>query len=201
LKVALGDIVDRILEDARAQAAQVLAEAARQADDIVSAGEKDARARTEAAVAEAAAELEAEKNNRLAGARLAARTAVLALKRQLVDEVFAQAEQDLTFRPPEEYADFLAALVPADAAGGSATVFLGREDLARSGPALSGLLAASLSRRHPRWDVTVSREPGDFVAGLHVRAGSSVYDLSIETLLAERRGRWEVAVTGALFAP
>jgi vacuolar-type H+-ATPase subunit E/Vma4 len=198
--VALDDIVERVLADARAQAEQVLADAARQAGEILAAGESEARARTEAALAQAAGVLEAEKNNRLAGVRLAARAAVLDLRRQLVDEIFTQVEQDLTRRPPEEYAAFLAALVPVEAARNPATVVLGREDLARVGPGFSGLVAAALSRRYPEWGATVSRDPGEFPAGLHVRTVRSVYNLSLKTLLAERRERWEVSVAGALFA-
>jgi vacuolar-type H+-ATPase subunit E/Vma4 len=198
--VALDDIVDRVLADARAQAEQVLADAARQAGEILSAAESEARARTEAALARAAGELETEKNNRLAGVRLAARASVLATRRRLVDEIFTQVEQDLTRLPPEEYAAFLAALVPAEAARDSATVVLGRGDLARIGPGFPGLVAAALCRRRPEWGATVSRDPGEFLSGLHVHTARSVYNLALETLLAERREQWEVAVAGALFA-
>jgi V/A-type H+-transporting ATPase subunit E len=200
LTVALDDIVDRILADARAQAELVLADAARQAGEILAAGKAEAGARTEAALAQAAGELEAEKNNRLAGVRLAARASVLALRRQLVDEVFSQVEQDLTRRPPEEYAAFLAALVPAEAARDAAAVVLGRDDLARLGPGFPGLVASALSRRHPAWGTVISRDPGDFAAGLHVSTPRSVHDLSLETLLAERREQWEIAVARILFA-
>ena len=198
--MALDEIVDRILADAHAQAESVLAEASRQAGEILAAAKAEAGARAEAALAQAATELEAEKNNRLAGVRLAARTSVLALRRQLVDDIFAQVEQELTRRSPEDYAAFLAALVPGEAAQDSATVVLGSGDLARVGPGFPGLVAAALSRRHPGWVPTVSPDPGDFTAGLHVSADRSVYNLSLETLFAERRERWEVAVAGVLFA-
>jgi vacuolar-type H+-ATPase subunit E/Vma4 len=199
--MALDDIVDRILADAHAEAELMLAEAGRQAGEILSAAKAEASARTEAALAKAAGELEAEKNNRLAGVRLTARASVLALRRQLVDEIFTRVEEDLTRRPPEEYAAFLAALVPAEAARDAATVVLGREDLARIGPGFPDLVAAAFCRRHPKWEATVNSAPGDFTAGLHVRTPRSVYNLSLKTLLAERREHWEVAVVAALFAP
>jgi vacuolar-type H+-ATPase subunit E/Vma4 len=199
--MALDDIVDRILADARVQAEAVLAAAARRVDEILSAARAEAGARTEAALARMARELEAEKNNRLAGVRLAARASVLALRRQLVDEIFTRVAEELTRQPSEKYADFLAGLVPVPATREVATLVLGSDDLARSGPGFPGLVAAALCRRHPNWGVTVSGEPGGFGSGLHVRTTESVYNLSLEALFDERRQHWEVAVAGTLFAP
>jgi vacuolar-type H+-ATPase subunit E/Vma4 len=199
--VALDDIVARILADARAQAVQMLSDAARQGAETIAAAESEARARTELELARAAGELEAEKNSRLAGVRLAKRAEALALRRELVDAIFAQAEQWLTRRSPEEYAAFLAALPPPETARDPATVVLGRDDLRRMGPGFPALVQEALRRRHPRWDATVSGEPGDFTAGLRAHTGRSVHNLSLEALLEERRERWELAVAGVLFAP
>jgi vacuolar-type H+-ATPase subunit E/Vma4 len=199
--VALEDIVARILADARFHAEEVLSDAARQAAEIIAAAKSEARARTEADLAQAAGELEAEKNSRLAGVRLAKRAEALALRRELVDGIFAQAERQLTRRSPEEYGVFLIALIPPETARDPATVVLGHDDLRRMGPGFPALVQEALRRQHPRWDATVSREPGDFTAGLSVHTGRSVHNLSLEALLEERRERWELAIAGVLFAP
>lgn len=198
--MALDDIIDRILADARAQAAELRDEAARRAAALVAAGQDKARVRTEEALARAAAALTAERNSRLAEARLAARAETLALKRELVADVFTRVEQGLRRGEPGEYIEFLAALVTPAIAREPAAVVLGFEDLERIGPTFSVQVGAALSRRHPAWVFTISGEPGDFAAGLHVRAPGCVHNLSLAALVAERREAWELVVSKALFA-
>ncbi len=199
--MALADIVDRILADAGVQADRIRADAAGQAEAIVTAGRLEAAARTEAALAQSAERLEVERNIRLSGVRREARTAVLALKRDLVNDIFVQVEKDLVRRSPEEYAMFLATLVPAEVAKVQSAVEFGRGDLARIGTGWHGLVGAALARRHPDWRFTLSEESGDFDSGLRVRDAHSVHDLSLEMLFEERRTRWEVVVAKVLFAP
>lgn len=199
--MALTDIVDRILADARDQAGRVRANATEQAEALLAAGRIEAAARAEAALAQALGRLERERNNRLAGVRLKARTSVLALKRELVAEIFTGVAEGLARRAPEEHAAFLAALVPAEAAKETAVVNLGRGDLERLGAGFPGLVGAALARRHPHWGFTVSAEPGGFDAGLQVRDARSIHDFSLETLIAERRTPWELVVARILFAP
>jgi vacuolar-type H+-ATPase subunit E/Vma4 len=50
-----------------------------------------------------------------------------------------------------------------------------------------------------REGVTIAGEPGDFAAGVVVRAGRSVHDFSLPALLARQRERWELPVGRILF--
>jgi vacuolar-type H+-ATPase subunit E/Vma4 len=124
---------------------------------------------------------------------------LMALKRELVDRVFEEVLSSLPRRSPAEYAGFLAALVAPAVATEPARLELGRSDLLHHGPELLRLVSSALAARHPGWPVTIAGEPGDFAAGVVVRAGRSVHDFSLPALLARQRERWELPVGRILF--
>lgn len=199
--MALEEIVARILADAREQAGRIREQGREAARALLERAEREAAARREELVARGRAELAAAQRERLAGVRLEARRGVLAAKRALVEELFAEAEEKLGTLPAERYAAFLAGLIPPDAAAASARIRHGRLDTERHGAGFPVLLAAAIRRRHSGWDVVVEAAPGEFDAGIQVDSGRLQHDLSLRVLFAEQRERWELLAGQALFAP
>ena len=199
--MTLSAIVDRIVGDARAAAGRARAAGANRAREILAAAEAEARARAEAALKAGGEELKGKREARISQARLEERMKLLALKRDLVDRVFEASLASLPQRPTDEYAAFLVALVAPAVAGEPAELKLGRGDLGRHGPELQRLVSFGLAARHPGWPLTLSEEPGDFEAGIVVRAGHSVHDFSLPALFARHRDHWELPVSRTLFSP
>lgn len=199
--MALAEIIDRILADADAEAARLLAAAAAEARAIEEQGLREAERRLAEIVGGAERELRAEKGSRLAVARLGRRREVLALKHDLLDEVFSEAAALVARSPAGEYAAFLSRLVPAGIVTAPARIAVGGADLERHGPGFAGLVREALSRRHPGWSFEMEPGPAPFGSGITVTGPESVSNLVLDTLFAARRERWDLEVAGVLFAP
>jgi len=190
--VALADILQRIEEDAVAEAAQILGAAEQAADAVRTDAQERAHARTHALVEHTTREAEAAARTRLATARLAARDNMLAAKRQLVERVLAEVVEHLESLPSEQYAAFIAAEVAGVARGGE-TLSVGQGDHARLGVSLGPALAAAGAKVNIR-GVTGAIDRGVLIEGDRVKVV-----VSARSLVASHRDRLVSVVTGTLF--
>lgn len=106
--MAIADIISRIEDDAQAEASAIVAAAQERADAALAAArtaaERDA-ARIKARGAEAA---HVEAQTLRANARLAARDALLGVRKELAERVLAGVREALETLPDDEYAAFIA---------------------------------------------------------------------------------------------
>ena len=114
--------IDKILGDARAQAAEILAryeaQAQKESEDIVARGEKNA----------------AERQDRLASvAQMEAKKLTLATKQEMLDKAFDLALDRLVSLPDEEYVALLADLAARAATTGREQLIFSQKDRARIG--------------------------------------------------------------------
>lgn len=114
--------IDKILADARAQAAEITAryeaQAQKEAGDIVARGEKNA----------------AEREERLASvAQMEAKKMTLATKQEMLDKAFELALDRLVSLPDEEYVALLADLAVKAAVTGREQLIFSKKDRARVG--------------------------------------------------------------------
>ena len=114
--------IDKILGDARAQAAEILAryeaQAQKESEDIVARGEKNA----------------AERQDRLASvAQMEAKKLTLATKQEMLDKAFDLALDRLVSLPDEEYVALLAELAVRAATTGREQLIFSQKDRARIG--------------------------------------------------------------------
>ncbi len=190
--MALADIVQRITEDAIAEAAEILREADEAAADVRAQAQERAHERTAQVVAHTKAEAEAAGRTRLATARLAARDNALAAKRHLVERVLAEVVARLEALPAEEYAAFIAREVARVARGGEA-LSIGQEDHAR----LSARIAPSLATVGAKVSVrgaTAALDRGVLIEGDRVRV-----EVSARALVSSRKERLVTVVSRVLF--
>jgi vacuolar-type H+-ATPase subunit E/Vma4 len=190
--VALADILQRIEEDAGAEAAAILAQAEEAAAAVRAEAQERARARTEQVVAHTTAEAEAAGRTRLATARLAARDNALAAKRHLVERVLAEVVRHLESLPADEYAAFIAREVSRVARGGE-TLSIGQEDHARLSARLGVALAAAGVQVAIR-GTTAAIDRGVLIEGDRVKVV-----VSAGSLVASRRDRLVAVVSETLF--
>lgn len=114
--------IDKILADARSQAADIAAryeaQAQKEAEDIVARGEKNA----------------AEREERLASvAQMEAKKLTLATKQEMLDKAFDLALDRLVSLPDEEYIDLLANLAVRAATTGREQLIFSQKDRTRVG--------------------------------------------------------------------
>lgn len=190
--MALADILQRIEEDAEAEAADILLEAEQAAATVRHEAHERARTRTEQVVAHARAEAEAAGRTRLATARLAARDNALAAKRHLVERALAEVVARIESLPADEYAAFIAREVAGVTRGGE-ELAIGQEDHAR----LSERIAPALSAAGVQVSVrgtTAAIDRGVLIEGDRVRV-----EVSARALVASRKERLVAVVSQALF--
>lgn len=178
--MAIDDIVARILADAEAEAAELIAAAEADAEQVQ--GEAKARADAEAArlLARERARAANDAETLLANARLRARDAALTARLSLAAEVLGRVEADLTALPDDEYARLIAAGV-ASAATGRETVLLGAADAVRLRKHLPDALAKAGVK------VAVGEEPADAERGVVLTGGGIRVEVSPAALVASRR--------------
>ncbi len=197
--MALDDILERIREDARAEAERIRTDGESRAAAIVEGALREADHRRGQLLSREREHLAEQARRRLAGERLAARSRELAVRRELLDEVFAAGVAAVRAAGTAEYAAWLAGLVAGVAPHDGGELELGREDLDSHGPALAEALERELAGRPPGPGPAVRTAPGEFEAGVRVLGTGSVHDFSLASLVAERRERWEAGVAAVLF--
>lgn len=197
--MALADILARIEADAAGEAAEIVA-AAEAAAMLVAAESAESAERLHAtAVEQARREARRDADTLLAGARLSARDRALGARAELIDEVMELARRALADLDDEQYARLLAGHV-ASAARGGERILLGGEDRERlrdrilpSVSSVAGERAAVLD------DLAVSDEGAPFARGLMLVGSRVRTDISLEAIVAERRGQLEMVVADVLF--
>lgn len=167
--------IDRILKDARDEAAGITARYQAQAD--AEAAELAARNQKTAA----------EREERLVSvAQMEARKITLAAKQEMVGKSFELALEKLCAMPEETYISVAAALLVQAAPTGKGTVIFSPEDRTRVGAAVvakaNGLLAQEAAPELPKTDSAVVALLNKVVAGVSAMAqGTAMLTLSPET--------------------
>ena len=197
--MALADILDRILGEARDEAGRIDARAEEEAAGILEEGRRKAEALRAKLVAEGRTLLRREEEKALARKRLEGKKAVLALKKELLDELFRSLPSGFRDRSPEEYAELLSRLPGDDLGGLPATVQVGRGDRESFGDGFTALVCAHLRKRFPRWELQADGDAGDFDGGVLIRTEKIVFNLSLERLLEGLRETAEMKVAATLF--
>ena len=199
--MALADILDRILDDAREEASSIAAlgrveaervrrETAAESDelerDLVSSGEKKLRHNAEIT---------------LSRLRLEMKNGVLAVKRELLRALFSRLPEALRLRSPEEYVDFFVDLVPVDPSLRRLEVEVGDGDVKRYGREYVDLVEEKFRSRFPVEEGKLSVKGGSFEGGIVITADDVVYNLSLTFLLEKARKSIEAETAALLFAP
>ncbi|HSW41083.1 MAG TPA: V-type ATP synthase subunit E family protein [Patescibacteria group bacterium] len=190
--MALAEIVNRISEDARQEAGDVVRAAERSADDLRQEARVRAARASEQLIARGRAEAEAEAKTRLARARLADRDRRLAVKRDLVQRVLQGAVARLEALPDEEYAALLAREVKRAARGGERLV-LGEADHPRLAPHLPAALARE------QVGIEVAASTGEIEAGVLLLGERTRVEISARVLVESRADRLTTVASAFLF--
>ncbi|HPC93718.1 MAG TPA: V-type ATP synthase subunit E family protein [Sedimentisphaerales bacterium] len=192
-------VIEKILSDARAQAATIAKEAADKAAAeraALDAQLADYRQQTEALVVKAA---EDEKAHILAQARMEAAKAYLAEKAAILDEVFARAKQRLAELPDHEYRELMARLMVEAVETGDEEVVVGAHEH-RIDQNLINDVNGRLVGQGKKGNLRLAAERHHLAGGFVLRRGKIKTNVSLDPLIDQARTALEIELAKDLFA-
>jgi len=192
-------IVEKILEDARAEAQRTLEEAEREAAKIEAQSEAEAE-RVRASILKDAQE-KAERRARqvLAEARLEAKRRVLSARRKALERVFAEALRRLRRLPEEAYVELLKRLIVQAAETGREEIIVSPDDRAKLPASFLREVNEELRKRGKPGELTLSREMRPLGGGVVLRSSRVEINASFPVLIERVRERLEIDVAKMLF--
>ena len=177
---------DRILSQARTQAAQTAQRYKAQAD---------AEAQTLAARNEKAA---AEREERLVSvAQMEARKVTLAAKQEMVEKAYQRALEKLRTMPLEQYTDVLAALLVQASSTGAEEAIFSAEDRDKAGKAAVAKANGQLPKGAK--GLTVSQETRPIAGGFILKDNNVEVNCTFDTLVRLQKAETAGAVAKKLF--
>jgi len=192
-------VIEKILSDARAEAAKIAKEAADKAGAeraTLDAQLADYRKQTESLVAKAA---EDEKSHILAQARMEAAKAYLAEKASILDEVFARAKQRLAELPDNEYRELMARLMAEAAETGDEEVVIGANEH-RIDQNLINDVNGRLAGQSKKGNLRLASDRHHLAGGFVLRRGKIKTNVSLGPLVDQARTALEIELAKELFA-
>lgn len=190
-------ITDKILEDARAQAASTLSEAQQKAESL--------RRQSEAAVEQKRQESEKQADRQAADLRdrmlrmaeLDQKKALLAVKRQVIDQAFDEALKRMAAMGAAQKKDYIEKLLVESAQGGE-DLIPSSEDKALFDGAFMDRLNGRL-KQAGKAPVTLKDEDRPLGGGFVLKQGGLEVNCAFRAVLKEARPALEAEVAGVLF--
>ncbi len=200
---ALERMEERILQDARTKAQEIVRAASAEAEELLAQAKGLAGRRREEELARSAQRAEEARKRILTLAELEVRKRMLATRASLVDEVFAEAARRLGSLEPDRYEAYLkrqmhaaVAEAPSDAI---AEVVMSRRDRESLGPRVVAAVNSELAAQGRKIEVRLSEDQGEFAGGFVLRLGSVEVNCTFDAALAREREALMVEVAAILF--
>jgi V/A-type H+-transporting ATPase subunit E len=193
--MAVEDILKKIAADAESEAAAILAEAKRGADDAAARARQKAASDRERLGARARQRAEEERNRVVTLARLEARRALLAEKRALIEKVFEEARKAVIAMPTDAYRALIRTYLARTVEPGDEEVILAEGETRIDQAFLDGV--ARETGRKGRLILSAERRP--IGAGFVLRRGNTETNCGLDSILRDARERLETEVARILF--
>lgn len=197
--MSLEHILERIVADARAEAAAIEATAGEEAQRILADADAEAEEISARLVAKARREAEERAARILTLARLEARNTRLAAKQEAIEEAFRLALQRLRALPAEQYSAFLLSQVLTAASTGNEKIILTPEDRDRFGRTLVEEANEALRRAGRPASLRLADETRPLAGGVILRRGEVEINCTFETALRLVRDELVPGVARCLF--
>lgn len=193
-------IIEHILDDAKAKAAEIKAEAALKSREAAGEAQKDAVRRQEHILARARDEAAERKRRILGAAQLDARKDKLAVKQELIAAAFKQSLEELCAVDDRSYSSILQRMLLAAVETGTETVFISEKDRARIPESFWADLNCALEKAGKKGGLILAEETRQIQGGFILQSGGVEINCSFKALLEAQRDELEPEVAGILFA-
>jgi len=192
-------ITARIKRDAEAETEAALAEARREAEEVINHYETEAAKQAGEMTRRGAAQAD-ERFKRLEGvAELEAGKNVLAVKQEMLNTAFSRAAEAIVKLPDEKYVKFLSELAVRYSHTGKEQVFLSKTDLEKHGAKVVSSANATLAAQGKPASLSLSDKAADIDGGLILKEGNVEINCTIDTILQLTRDKISTEVAEVLF--
>ncbi|MDI6800028.1 MAG: V-type ATP synthase subunit E [Actinomycetota bacterium] len=197
--MALEDIINRIINDAKEVADDIRAEAKAEAERIRAAAKAEAEAKKSAMIVGAKAEAERESKRLLSLARLEAKNAVLAKKRSMIDSVFTGALSKIQSLSKGEYEDLIKKMVLGVSLGGDEELILSSPDREKLGEGFIKDINTALKGQGKKAELKLSKESRETRGGFILKSGKIETNSTFPVIVEMLRESLEPKIIGILF--
>jgi V/A-type H+-transporting ATPase subunit E len=193
--MSIENILKRIEEETEASEREILKAAEAEAVGIRERYEKAAEKLRDELSGRAGKKADEEKRRLIVNEQLELKKALLAKKREILDEVYAEARKRAVDLSDSDYIELMKALVLAKAVTGTEEIIVPdeRHEL------FDKEFLVSLNREHPGGGFSYAKERGDFEWGVVLREGKRIVDLSLDVLFEQLKERVEPKIASVLF--
>ncbi len=189
----------RILDDARAQAGEIMAEAANKAAAMIYEAQKEAEKKEERLLERAQKEADEQKRRILGMAQLDARKEILAAKQELIEKVFQQVLVRLANLEEATYFDYLRRMLLASMRTGGETIILSPRDKERIPAGFWKDLERELADTGRVNKPSLGQAVSDIGGGFILQSAGMEINHSFQALLEMQRDELEPEIAAALF--
>lgn len=191
-------ILEKIQEDARLSAEQIVSDAKSKIESIQSVSRLKLTQLHDTTLKQAAQESEQMKQRMLRMSQLEDRKELLAKKRELIDQAFAMATDQLRSMPKEQARAFFIAQTVGAASGDEKVVVCKGGSPFYEGDLIAELNAA-LVKAGKTGNLTLSDETKSDAMGIILQSHGAEINCTFEAMIESKRSQLETEVASALF--
>ena len=194
--MSIENILKRIDEETGASARKILEEAEREATSIRERYEKAAEKMRGELAGRAGKKAEEEERRLIVNEQLELKKALLAKKREILEEVYAEARKRAMDLSDSDYTGLMKALVLAKTISGREEIIVPAERY----KLFDKDFLAYLNREYTGGgEFSYAKERGEFSWGIVLREGKRIVDLSLDVLFEQLMERVEPKIASVLF--
>lgn len=192
-------IKSRILEDARAKAAEIEAQARQEAKEIMDLALAEAAKKKEAVLEKARAEGAEAYRRIISTAGLEGRKKILKTKQDMVEAAFNKAMEKVTSMPDNEYQRFLEDMAVSASSKGTGEIVMSERDLKRIDKKFINKINTRLEKTGIKGNLTLSKDTIPSAGGFILKSGDIEINSTLEIIFEMIRPECESDVVKILF--
>jgi len=198
--MALKEIKEKIIAEAKEEADKIIEEANKKAQEIREKTEKEIENTRSKILNQSQQEISLKRGKIVTEANLEARKNILSTKQEMVDKAFNQALEKVTKLDLESYLNFIKKIILSNIERGNETTFVGAVDKDRVTPSFIEEINEELRIKGKRGELTLSPTYLEIKGGVIIGTDNIRKNSSLELMFRKAREELEVEISQYLFA-
>jgi len=192
-------IKEQIIEDARAYAEKIIAEAEDKVRSLKEKKAEEAGNLRQKLIEESSLKAQERKRRMLTAASLELKKDILAVKQEMIDKVFEEALNAIEKMPVAEYRSVIADMLIDAVVSGDETVIFSERDLGRLDAGFLAGVNIKLKEQGKKGELKLASERGRFRSGFVLVSGGLELNNTFESIIRMRRNELESEIAEILF--
>ena len=198
--MTIKDISEKIISDAKIQAAKIIAQAEDNANNITNKGRKEADNIKKTILHKINQEASLKKSKILTEANLGVKKTILSEKQKIMEDVFGNALESILKLSNKEYQSFIKKLILDNIEKGDETIFIGHSDKNRISKDFIEVINKELKVKGKKSELKLSDSYLQIEGGIIIGSGAIRKNVSLELLLKNIREESETQISKILFS-